>query len=109
MMKLFFLTILVALALILSSVRSMGFFTLKSLKKYNDDEGYYHTQTVRDSTHRANPQVFFAPASTNKKGGNHNHNFDYNNSVQSERMIKKARSYNTHDEEILERLVELQN
>jgi len=116
-MKSFLLSLLIVLIFV-PTTSSSGFTNAFGIVHNRwDQEGYHLKKLLRD-THYSSQRLIFLPtnskyssSSTSKrqqqKRGKHNHNHFVPNDHDG--SIKRMQSYYTHDEEILERLVELQN
>ena len=113
---------LLLLLIVLISVRttsSMGFTNVWGIIHERWDEEGTHLHKLMDDTHYSSQRLFIPTNSKSyssdatttaskhkKKKGKKHHNINHYN---NHHFVHNDRTYHTHDEEILERLIELQN
>ena len=88
----------------------MGFTNVWGIIHERWDEEGTHLHKLMDDTHYSSQRLFIPTTTTaskhKKKKGKKHHNINHYN---NHHFVHNDRTYQTHDEEILERLIELQN
>mmetsp|Transcript_7599 Transcript_7599/g.8844 ORF Transcript_7599/g.8844 Transcript_7599/m.8844 type:complete len:117 (+) Transcript_7599:111-461(+) len=116
-MKSLLLSFLVVLILV-PTTSSSGFTNAFGIVHSRWDREGYHLRKLLKDTHYTSQRLVFLPTNSKysspskskrqqQKKGKHDHHHVVPNGHDG--TIKRMQSYYTHDEEILERLVELQN